>query len=158
MKSSRKILIIVISLALLYPGHRILEHFARNRQHEWAAVQVKRCSALGEVLYHHHEKHRSYPVALHDLVSDGFLTESRYNELRFQPKPGAEPREWRYHPPGPSGHFPLFSGKPVTVWNCPISTYIIGGADGSAVAFGSEKLAFHQKHHLHGSQLNESSP
>jgi len=141
MKRSTKLLIVSAVLVLLYPGQVFLAHISCNQQREWAGIQSKRCSAMGELLYHYHERLHVYPGHLHNLVDSGLVTEARYRELMFQQKPGATPSEWRYHVPSPPSSFFLFSGKSVTTWNCPISSYVIGGADGSTLVFGNEKLS-----------------
>jgi hypothetical protein len=87
-------------------------------------------------------------------VDAGFLTEARYQELMFQENPNAPAREWQYYKPTSSVSPALFSGRPVTIWNCPLQTYIAGHADGSAVLFGPEKLP-HYRSKLDASQLSE---
>ncbi|MES2476099.1 MAG: hypothetical protein V4640_09975 [Verrucomicrobiota bacterium] len=155
MKLPTKFLIVALLLASLVPGQMVLQSFARSRQYEWAAVQSKRCSAMGVLLYEYHEKHQSFPESLRQLVDSGLVTEARYRELMFQQKSGASPQEWKYHRPETPHHFPLFSGKPVTTWNSPIVSYIIGGADGSAIVFGNEKLRMFKRNHLDASQLTD---
>lgn len=154
MKLSSKILIVAATLVLAYCGQFVLKSLARTRQYEWAAVQGKRCSTLGALLYVYKERHQVYPDSLHELVDSGLVTETRYRELMFQEKPNAPPREWKYHRPVDLGSPALFSGRPVNVWNCQISTYFIGRADGSTIGFGKEKLA-HLRRKLDASQLDE---
>jgi hypothetical protein len=140
MKPLTKVLILVLLLGSLYPAQYILQSFARKRQYNWAVMQSKRCSTLCNLLYQHHEKYGKYPEVLHDLVVSKMIDEPTYLELMFQQKSSAEPQEWRYHKPINSSETALFSGDPVTAWNCPISTYILGRTDGSVIAFGEEKL------------------
>ncbi len=134
-------LTLVAGVLFLYSGDRIAEHLARRNQSEWAAVQSKRCAALGVILYRYFESHGSYPDELEQLVTSGFMTEARYGGLMFQEKRNSEPLEWQYRNPGTSHHYLLFSGKSVKSWNCPIESYVAGGVGGSAIVFGREKLA-----------------
>jgi hypothetical protein len=154
MKLSSKLLIVAAAVVLAYCCQFALQSLARTRQYEWATVQSKRCSTLGTLLYAYKERYQLYPDSLHDLVDSGLVTETRYRELMFQEKPGAPPREWKYHKPTDLSSPALFSGRPVNVWNCQISTYFIGHADGSTIGFGKEKLA-HLRRKLDASQLDE---
>ncbi|HEX7261940.1 MAG TPA: hypothetical protein VF258_09005 [Luteolibacter sp.] len=128
---------------------------AHHHHEEWTLIQIRRCAALGELLYLFYEKHHNSPASLEELVDAGFLTESLYRELMCQQYADSELSEWKYHAPQDPQKFPLFSGKPITTWNCPLTTYIVGHPGGGVSFFRGNKLDIYRRHHLHPSQLEE---
>jgi len=148
MKLSAKLVIAVILLACVYPVKRVLDHFAWRRQSDWAFFQMKRCSNMGQLIYLFHERRGRYPKELHELVDSGTTSEARYRGLMFQTNPSASPQEWEWRAPETLFQVALFSGAPVTVWNCHVKSYVIGRPDGSATIFGEEKLALFTRQDL----------